>query len=278
MISQILSGSELARKRLQAITEKIRALHGGLTLATLQVGESKAIELYAKHLKGLFDQAGIHLECHALEVGTPEREVIRKILGLNSSPGVTGIMIFSPLPKTLDAANILDALDTRKDVEGRTFLKSHRGVFSPTANAVMALIEASGRRLNGLKAVVVGHSDIVGKPTAVLLMDKMATVTVCHVETRDLEGCVRDADIVVAAVGKPCLIQGDWIRPGAVVIDVGENVVEGRIVGDVEFEVARKHAAFISPVPGGVGPLTNVMLIENLFRLHELECRRNGNH
>ena len=249
-----------------------------MTLATVQVGASKDTELYFKYLEGLLGQIGIKLAAHSFTASAKEEEVIAEIVRLNRDPQVTGIMIFSPLPKTINAANLFDNIAMSKDVEGRTFMKSHFGVISPTANAVLTLLEATHCDIAGKEAVVVGHSDLVGKPTAILLMDKLATVTVCHVKTKDLAEHVRHADIVVAAVGKAHVVKGEWIKPGAIVIDVGENVVDGKLVGDVEFETAKKNAAFISPVPGGVGPVTNVMLIKNLILLNQLKARRNGNH
>ncbi len=272
--AKLLDGTLLAKDRRRAVKERLALIRKKLTLATLQVGESNDIALYRDYLKNLSDQLGFHVHHRSLAADANENKVLGEIASLNAAPAFTGIMVFSPLPRSLDSSHILDAINPHKDVEGRTFLKSHHGVFSPTANAAMLLIESAGRRLNGLKAVVIGHSDLVGKPIAVLLMDKMATVTVCHAETRDLAAHVAEADIVVAAVGKPGIVKGAWIKSGAIVIDVGENVVDGKITGDVEFDAAHERADFITPVPGGVGPLTNVVLVENLIRLHELEQRR----
>ncbi|MBI2095574.1 MAG: bifunctional 5,10-methylenetetrahydrofolate dehydrogenase/5,10-methenyltetrahydrofolate cyclohydrolase [Candidatus Omnitrophica bacterium] len=274
---RILDGAAIAGKCLEGLRGEAR----GLTLGTVQAGETKDTLLYSKYLKNLLQKVGVGFQPVVLAPDVPEETLIREVVRLNQDARVTGILIFSPLPRHIQPLNVLDALSARKDVEGRTFLKSHFGVFSPTANAVMALLEATGVKLTGRHAVVVGHSDLVGKPTAVLLMDQMATVVVCHKETRDLEGEVRRADILVVGVGRPNLIKGDWIKKGAVAIDIGENVVDGRLVGDVEFEKAKVNASAITPVPGGVGPLTNVMLIKNLIRLAELNAKRengNGNH
>jgi methylenetetrahydrofolate dehydrogenase (NADP+)/methenyltetrahydrofolate cyclohydrolase len=136
---------------------------------------------------------------------------------------------------------------------------------------VIKLFEETGVDAAGKEAVVIGHSDVVGKPIAILLLDKMATVTICHIKTRSLEEHVRRADIVVSAAGKAGLVKGRWIKPGAVVIDVGENMLDGKLAGDVEFEEAKNHAGFITPVPGGVGPLTNVMLVKNLLTLSQIQ-------
>ena len=271
--AHILNGSEIAKNYLESASKQIAQIRKSgdiLTLGTVQVGESQDAMLYSKHLANLLGKLGIHLTPLTFSESVSEEELIDEIAMLTSNQDITGIMIFAPLPKKIDPSNILNHIDMMKDVEGRTFLKSHFGVFSPTANAVLTLLESTGCHFAGKEAVVVGHSDVVGKPTAVLLMDKLATVTVCHKETRDLEGHIRKADIVVAAAGKPHLIKGDWIKSGAIVIDVGENVVNGKLVGDVEFESAKERASFISPVPGGVGPVTNVMLVKNLIKLYEL--------
>jgi methylenetetrahydrofolate dehydrogenase (NADP+)/methenyltetrahydrofolate cyclohydrolase len=266
--ANILDGKKLSAKYLKECSQELSRLKSRrvrLTLATLQAGKAKDTELYFNYLKKLIGSVGVQLASFIFPPEVPESVLIKEIRRLNRDSSVTGIMVFSPLPKSCAPANLFDHLSKLKDVEGRTFLKSHFGVFSPTANAVLSLIESAGVDLKGKEAVVVGHSDLVGKPTAVLLMDKLATVVVCHKETRDLKMHVERADILVSAAGIPRLIKGSWIKPGAVVIDVGENMVDGKIVGDVEFETARSRASFITPVPGGVGPVTNVMLIKNLI-------------
>lgn len=284
-VSNILSGAEIADKLLANAFRDVEALKrdgSPLSLGTIQVGESKDIQLYSNYLKKLLQRAGIALTPVILPADISEAHLIDEIKKLNKDAAVTGVMVFSPLPKSLDAMNVLNNLDMLKDVEGRTFLKSHFGVFSPTSNAVLVLLEEAMKRAGtdfvGKQAVVVGHSDLVGKPTAVLLMDKLATVTVCHKETRGLAEHIAQADIVVSAVGKAHVIKGSWIKKGAVVVDVGENMLNGKLVGDIEFESAKERAAYISPVPGGVGPLTNVMLILNLIRLYHLKKLFNGNH
>lgn len=279
-IARILNGKEVAQKILASAAKKIELLKktgSTLTLATVRIGNAKDTLLYSEALWKLLDKVGIgHLPSVSPQT-ISETDLCEKILSLNQDPAVTGIMVFAPLPQVIDTMTVLNVVDQMKDVEGRTFMKSHFGVFSPTANAVLALLDESRVEFAGKEAVVIGHSDLVGKPTAILLLDRLATVTVCHTKTVDLKQKVERADIVVAAVGKPELVKGDWIKPGAIVIDVGENFVNGKLVGDVEFEAAKKRASFISPVPGGVGPLTNVMLIQNLLRLHSLKDMRNGN-
>jgi len=184
------------------------------------------------------------------------------------------------LPEQLDAQRISSLIDPRKDIEGihpqnsarRFFAKARIG--SCTALAVMELIESTGVNLEGKEAVVVGHSEIVGRPVSMLLLDKLATTTICHVATDQaglLEDHVKRADVLVVAVGKPHVIKGEWIKKGAIVIDVGINVVDRRVVGDVEFEIARERAAFISPVPGGVGPVTVMMVMKNTVEAFKLQ-------
>ncbi len=279
--ARILDGKELGKKYLKECAgelDRLRLRHVQLTLATIQAGKAKDAELYFNYLKKLMEGVGVHLAPSFFPLDAAESVLIKEIQRLNDDASITGIMVFSPIPKSCEPANLFDQLSKLKDVEGRTFLKSHFGVFSPTANAVLSLIESTGVDLKGKEAVVVGHSDLVGKPTAVLLMDRLATVVVCHKETRDLRMHVERADILVSAAGKPRLIKGSWIKPGAVVIDVGENFVDGKIIGDVEFESAAQRAAFITPVPGGVGPVTNIMLIKNLIRLYARQRGIHGDH
>lgn len=278
MSAKLLDGNLLGKKLLEDIRRDITALGkaaASICLATLQIGDSKDATIYSNYLKKLLEGLGLSYKPVKLAAEADEDRVFAELATLKKDDSVTGIMVFAPIPKQLNYTAVFDHLALNKDVEGRTFLKSHYGVFSPTAHAVLALLESAHIDFRGKEAVVVGHSDLVGKPTAVLLSDKLATVAICHRETKDLESHVRRADLVVAAAGKPELIKGAWIKTGAVVIDVGENVAGGKIVGDVEFEEASKRASFISPVPGGVGPVTNVMLLRNLVNLHRL--RENGN-
>jgi methylenetetrahydrofolate dehydrogenase (NADP+)/methenyltetrahydrofolate cyclohydrolase len=198
----------------------------------------------------------------------------------NQDPIVHGIFVHQPMPPQLDPQRISAIIDPRKDVEGihpqnsarRFFAKARIG--SCTALAVMELIESTGQDLTGKEAVVIGHSEIVGRPVSMLLLDKLATTTVCHVGTDKaghLEEHVRRAEVLVVAVGRPQLIKGDWIKPGAIVIDVGINVVNGRVVGDVEFNAACQRAGWITPVPGGVGPVTVMMVMKNTVEAFKLQ-------
>jgi methylenetetrahydrofolate dehydrogenase (NADP+)/methenyltetrahydrofolate cyclohydrolase len=268
------TGSELAKKELEAVETSLKRLAetgARLALATFQVGESKDTVVYSQSIEKLLKRLGVDTVASVSPEKIGEEELCRKIREVGGDPTITGILIFAPLPAHLKNERVFGSIDAGKDVEGRTFLKNHFGVFSPTANAVMALFERTGVDPVGKEAVVIGHSDLVGKPAATLLMDRLATVTVCHAKTKDLRYHVERADIVVAAAGRPELVKGAWIKEGAVVIDVGENVVAGKLVGDVEYAAANERAAYVSPVPGGVGPLTNVMLVKNLVRLHEFQ-------
>lgn len=274
--AQVLNGREIAERRARDLERSLAALSANgirLCLATVQVGRSEDTELYARSIDRLLQRLQIDRIASVSDADVSEDDLAAKIEFFNTDPTVTGILLFAPLPQRLCTPRILNAIDPLKDVEGRRLFCASGAakVLSPTALAVGELISETGRNVAGLEAVVVGHSDVVGKPAAILLMDRLATVTVCHVKTRDLESHIRRAEIVVAAAGRPGLIKGDWVRPGAIVIDVGENVVNGRLVGDVEYDTAVRRAAFISPVPGGVGPLTNLMLVHNLLSLQRLK-------
>ncbi len=279
--AHILNGSEIARKNLEALSKEIALIHKkgeALCLGAVQVGDSKDTLLYARALEMLLAKLSINFSYHTLAHSITEKELFRQIMKLNADPEISGVMVFSPLPPHINSVSILNALDLLKDVEGRRILHGMGDrVISPTAISVLTLLEETGVDIAGKEAVVVGHSDVVGKPIAILLMDKMATVTVCHAKTKNLKEHVEKADILVAAAGKPHLIKGDWVKPGAIVIDVGENFVNGKLVGDVEFDAAKEKASFISPVPGGVGPVTNIMLVKNLVTLWKLKETCNGN-
>ncbi len=271
----ILNGKEFAKKLLDRISKdlsKIRAKKETLALGTIRVGENQDARVYANSIENLFKKLNIDYIPHVFPEKTSEAELLKQIAKLNADSKITGIMIFSPLPSPLDPTFLMGAVDVSKDVEGRRVLQgSGNRVAPPTALACMALVEEIIPNLEGKEAVVVGRSDVVGKPVALLLIDKRATVTVCNSKTKNLEEQVRRADILIATAGKPNLIKGAWIKPGALVIDVGENIVNGKPVGDVEFETAKKVAGYLTPVPGGVGPVTNVMLVKNLLSLHQLK-------
>ncbi|MBI3316159.1 MAG: bifunctional 5,10-methylenetetrahydrofolate dehydrogenase/5,10-methenyltetrahydrofolate cyclohydrolase [Candidatus Omnitrophica bacterium] len=278
--SQILNGKEIAAKHFDLVSRELQALEKKgvrLSLASVQVGEPKDAQLYSKAIEHLLKKLGVRYTAKVFPAQISQNELCKQILKLNADPEISALLLFSPLPAHLELIPVLNTIDLLKDVEGRRVLHgAGERVLSPTAVAVMALIEDTGCDLKGKEAVVVGRSDVVGKPCAILLLDKRVTVTVCHSSTKDLKAHIERADVVVATVGKPHLIKGEWIKPGAIVIDVGENVVNGKLVGDVEFETAKERAGFISPVPGGVGPVTNLMLVRNLITLHKLREATDG--
>ena len=272
MAARILYGKELRQRIVEDLAEWIAASRRArMTLATLQAGESPDIDQYARAIADLAATIGAQVRPVRMPAEVGEKEFFAAIRSLNEDPAVTGLLVFSPLPRRLNPAELLNRIHILKDVEGRTFLKSHFGVFSPTANAVLALVESKMPDLQGKEAVVIGRSDVVGKPAALLLLARSATVTVCHSKTRNLESHVRRADILIASAGRAGLVKGDWIKPGATVVDVGTNFVNGKTVGDVEFETAAARAGAIAPVPGGVGPVTNAILMQNLYYLYQYQ-------
>lgn len=264
---QILNGREVAAKHLARLAqeiEKIRKSGASLTLASVLVGEPSDAVIYSRAIDKLMAKVGARHFAAKFPENISQEQLLKEIAKLNQDPAVTGILIFTPLPKHLDAARIRQAVSASKNIEG-----GRQG--TPTAVAAIMLVEETGVNLSGKEAVVIGRSESVGRSAATLLLDRHATVTVCHSQTKNLSERVRAADILVVAAGKAALVKGDWIKPGAVVIDVGENLINGQVVGDVDFESAQKNAGFISPVPGGVGPVTNAALVQNLITLHNMK-------
>ena len=280
---KILSGKPAAQYWDELLRKKIaeRTSKDALCLATVQIGNSPDMQLYSKSLGKVLVRFNIR---HIEKICRSNEDVRRELIPFFDSKDVTGIMIFSPIPESIDPKPIFLNLPRKKDLEGRTFIKGNPfGVFSPTSKAEMALLthlqqQDKNFTIKGKHAVMVGHSDLVGKPTAMLLSDEGATVTVCHKDTQRIQKHISDADILVVAIGKPGVIQSSWIKKGAVVIDVGENVVDGKLVGDIDLPSALGAVSYISPVPGGVGPLTNLMVIDNLLTLDKYRDILNGNH
>jgi len=278
MPASLLEGKPIALKIKEEIKQQVQALGAKPVLASVQVGENAGAEAYAKSQQKTADSLGIEYRFQKLSKETPEAALIEFIQKLNSDKSVNGMIIQMPLPPQIDYKKISQFILPEKDVEGLHPANIGKIVFGKakvlpcTAAAVMELLKETKIDLNGKEVVIVGHSEIVGKPLALLLLEKFATVTVCHIGTSKagkLQDHVKKAEILIVAVGKAGLIKGDWINDGTTVIDVGINRVEGKIVGDVEFEGALKKASLITPVPGGVGPLTVTMLMRNT-----LECTR----
>jgi methylenetetrahydrofolate dehydrogenase (NADP+)/methenyltetrahydrofolate cyclohydrolase len=280
MSAQIIDGSTLASKikldvaqQVQALAARGRPVH----LTALLVGSTPAGELYAQRQGEACRAVGIDYQLLTYPADISQRDLKREIRRLNVDPAVTGIMMHLPLPPHVDHPRLQYEIDVVKDVEGVNpanigYVVYGRTLIAPcTALAVIELIKTTGVELAGAEAVVVGASEIAGKPIALLLAEQMATVTLCHIKTRDVAAHTRKADIVVVAVGKPALIGSAHIKPGAVVIDVGINRVTAsdgtkKTVGDVDFDAVKETAAHITPVPGGVGPMTVAMLLRNTLR------------
>ncbi len=272
-MAKLLEGRVIAAGIKEEIIKKVQASGKKLQLASVQVGENPSSAVYIKSQKKNAELLGIEYAFHQLENTLTQDKLIEYIGALNSDPKVNGIILQMPLPQHIDYKKISEHIAPEKDAEGMHPLNMGKIIFGRskarpcTAAAVMELVNSTGVELSGKEVVIVGHSEIVGKPLALMFLDKLATVTVCHIGTSKagkLQEHVQKAEILVVAVGKAGLIKGSWIKEGAVVIDVGINQVGDKLVGDVEFEEAEKRAAFITPVPGGVGPLTVVMLMRNL--------------
>ncbi len=276
MSAQIIDGKATAAAIRSELKKKVdeRLATGGQApgLAVILVGENPASQVYVAHKRKDCAEVGFNSFSHDLPADTPQEKLLSLIDELNADSAVDGILVQLPLPDHIDAEAVIERIDPFKDVDGfhpynvgRLILRMP--TLRPcTPRGVMTLLERTGEPLEGKDAVVVGASNIVGRPMALELLMARCTVTVCHSKTRDLQAHLAGADIVVAAVGIPGFIKGEWIKPGAMVMDVGINRLEdGRLVGDVEFESAKERAGWITPVPGGVGPMTRATLLQNTF-------------
>ncbi|HSP99244.1 MAG TPA: bifunctional methylenetetrahydrofolate dehydrogenase/methenyltetrahydrofolate cyclohydrolase FolD [Candidatus Dormibacteraeota bacterium] len=273
-MAQVIDGKAVAaavRDEVRAEAAEFRARHGRAPgLAVVLVGDDPASATYVRNKRKACADCGLESIGHELSATTAQADLLALVRSLNARRDVDGILVQLPLPKGLDAGEVIDAIDPDKDVDGLHPISQGRlvsgmpGLRSCTPLGVMRLLDTTGVELKGARAVVVGRSNLVGKPVAFLLLERHATLTICHSRTRDLAAEVRNADVLIAAMGQPLFIKGDWIKPGAVVIDVGTNRnAEGKLVGDVDFAAASERAAYITPVPGGVGPMTIAMLLKN---------------
>lgn len=280
MPAQLLEGKTLANQIKERLKTEIETFKEKPVLASILAGDNAGAAAYANSQKKAAEKLGIEYRLEKLEESITQETLIDFIKKLNNDPGVNGIIVQMPLPKQIDYKLISSFIAPEKDVEGMhpqnlgKVLLGKAKIAPCTAAAVMILLESTAVNLYGKEVVVVGHSEIVGKPLALLLLEKFATVTICHIGTSKagkLEEHVRGAEILIVAVGKPGLIKGELVKEGTIVIDVGINRVGDKIVGDVEFEEAQKRASYITPVPGGVGPLTVTMLMKNTVEAFKLQ-------
>lgn len=291
MTAQIIDGTAIAEKlRAEVGVEAEKMAKAGYPrpgLATVLVGDNAGSQTYVKMKQKACQKIGLESFGFNLPASASQEEVEKLVADLNDDPKVNGILVQLPLPSHLDEEKILRSISIEKDVDGfhpinmgRLAQKGREPLFIPcTPDGCIYLIDQVGYNLKGANAVVLGRSNIVGMPVALLLVKRDATVTICHSRSKDLPGICRSADVLIAAVGRPEMVRGDWIKPGAVVIDVGTNRVDDpskekgyRLTGDVAFEEAKEVAGWITPSPGGVGPMTIAKLLSNTLRAAKIQC------
>src|SRR2546430_17588248 len=269
MSAEIIDGKKIAAQVEAEVRDALGKLRFKPGLAAVRVGNDPASEVYVRNKARKAKELGLAGGELVFDGSMHENDLLAEVDRLNNDNNIDGILVQLPLPKQIDPKKVIDAINPAKDVDGFHpinvgLLHMGRPALVPcTPAGVMRLIAATGIDIAGKRAVVIGRSDIVGKPVAALLLRENATVTICHSRTRDLPDVVREADIVVAAIGKPRFVTAEMVKRGAVVIDVGINRVDGKLVGDVDFERVRDVASWITPVPGGVGPMTIAMLMKN---------------
>ncbi|MDX6655324.1 MAG: methylenetetrahydrofolate dehydrogenase / methenyltetrahydrofolate cyclohydrolase [Solirubrobacteraceae bacterium] len=284
MAARIIDGKAVAarvRAQVAVEVEAFVAEHGRAPgLATILVGDDPASGVYVAGKQKASQEVGIQAFDHRLPAGSSEDEVAALIERLNADDDVSGILCQLPVPSHMDGVRLTSLIDAGKDVDGLTPISAgllslgREGLRPCTPEGVMLLLEEAGAQLEGAEAVVIGRSNLFGKPMAQLLLQANATVTVCHSRTRDLAAVCRRADVLIAAVGQARIVRGDWVKPGAVVIDVGINRLEDGLSGDVDFEAVAEVAAAITPVPGGVGPMTIACLLRNTLQAAGMAASR----
>jgi methylenetetrahydrofolate dehydrogenase (NADP+)/methenyltetrahydrofolate cyclohydrolase len=275
----IIDGKAIAAQIRESLKARIETLkQKGVTpgLSVVLVGDDPASATYVRSKERACEELGIFSIVHRLSADTTQEQLVALVHELNADKRLHGILIQSPIPAPLDELALLREVDPDKDVDGLHVVTAGRLMvgepgFKPcTPKGIIHLIKTTGTAISGKRAVVVGRSNMVGKPVALMLLEENATVTMCHSRTQNLAAVCAEADILVAAVGRPGLITGDFVKPGALVIDVGTTRVDGKLKGDVVFDEAAEKASFITPVPGGVGPMTIAMLMENTVEAAEM--------
>ena len=271
--AEVLNGTRLAQKIRSQIRKKLKELTFTPGLAVIQVGNDSASSIYIKHKQRDCAKVHIHSELHHLPDDSSQKTLIHKIDKLNTHQGIHAILVQMPLPEHIDPNKVVDSIAPHKDVDGLTPLNlgnlfiNHESVTPCTPAGIIRLIESTNVPIQGKHAVCVGRSHLVGKPVGIMLLNRNATVTYCHSKTKNLADITKHSDILIAAVGKPEFITADMVKKNAIVIDVGINYVNNHLVGDVKFDEVKDIAGYITPVPGGVGPLTRAMLLENTLKL-----------
>jgi methylenetetrahydrofolate dehydrogenase (NADP+) / methenyltetrahydrofolate cyclohydrolase len=284
-MAQIIDGKAIAQKVRDEVrlgVEAFRALHGRAPgLSVVLVGDDPASDVYVRSKEKAAAEVGMAGKLYRLAASTSEPELLRLVNELNADPAVDGILVQFPVPQHIDQTKVIETISPLKDVDGLhpvsvgALWAGAPGLVSCTPAGCMRLLREAGVKLSGASAVVVGRSNLVGKPVAALLLAQNATVTIAHSKTADLRAVCRSADVLVAAVGREAVIQGDYIKPGAAVIDVGMNRnAQGKLCGDVDFAAAEQVAGFITKVPGGVGPMTIACLLENTLKAAQARLAR----
>src|SRR5579884_1366294 len=269
MSATVIDGRAIAQSVRDAVREDVARMEETPGLATILVGDDPASHVYVRNKIRACEEVGIASFHHPLPADAPREDVVELIERLNADPAVNGILLQRPVPDHLDGVELTTLIDPDKDVDGLTPVSAGRlaqglpGLRPCTPLGCLELLDRHGVELSGAEAVVLGRSDLVGKPVAALLLGRNATVTICHSRTRDLAEVCRRADVLIAAVGRPRFVAGDWVKPGAAVIDVGINRTDDGLAGDVDFDAAAQRASLITPVPRGVGPMTIAMLLRN---------------
>ena len=281
-MGKILDGKALANLLGENLKEKVKNLKAeGITphFCVINIGDDTASKIYVRSKKRKAEKLGIIQDIYQMPADTKQQEVLDLIDKLNTDPEINGLMVQMPTPEQINADELLARIDPNKDVDsltpanvGRLWLKDHF-VEPATAEGIMALLKHYEIPLNGKNVVIIGRSNIVGKPLAALMLEKNATITIAHSKTQNLASLTKRADVIVSATGEPCLIKADMVKDGVIVVDVGINRVNGKLVGDVDFDAVKEKASYITPVPGGVGPLTVQFLMEAVVNLTR---RQNG--